>query len=74
MNEKSRFKQIEIILAVIFLVLTDYKVRLTPAFIVIFISLYLNYFVISMIVNQIAIKLLEIRQVREATNYNIGNG
>ncbi|EML6502306.1 hypothetical protein [Clostridioides difficile] len=74
MNEKSRFKQIEIILAVIFLVLTDYKVRLTPAFIVIFISLYLNYFVISMIVNQIAIKLLEIRQVSEATNYNIGNG
>ncbi|AXU51849.1 hypothetical protein ACTPDT_16645 [Clostridioides difficile] len=74
MNEKSRFKQIEIILAVIFLVLTDYKVRLTPAFIVIFISLYLNYFVVSMIVNQIAIKLLEIMQVREATNYNIGNG
>ncbi|EGT4598044.1 TPA: hypothetical protein KON86_002423 [Clostridioides difficile] len=74
MNEKSRFKQIEIILAVIFLVLTDYKVRLTPAFIVIFISLYLNYFVISMIVNQIVIKLLEIRQVSEATNYNIGNG
>ena len=74
MNEKSRFKQIEIILAVIFLVLTDYKVRLTQAFIVIFISLYLNYFVISMIVNQIAIKLLEIRQVSEATNYNIGNG
>ncbi|EGT4046888.1 hypothetical protein ERM65_02760 [Clostridioides difficile] len=74
MNEKSRFKQIEIILAVIFLVLTDYKVRLTPAFIVIFISLYLSYFVVSMIVNQIAIKLLEIMQVREATNYNIGNG
>ncbi|HBG5845895.1 TPA: hypothetical protein OUL20_003847 [Clostridioides difficile] len=71
MNEKSRFKQIEIILAVIFLVLTDYKVRLTPAFIVIFISLYLSYFVVSMIVNQIAIKLLEIMQVREATNYNI---
>ncbi|EQE82718.1 UNVERIFIED_CONTAM: hypothetical protein C3P01_15320 [Clostridioides difficile] len=74
MNEKSRFKQIEIILAVIFFVLTYYKVRLTPAFIVIFIPLYLSYFVVSMIVNQIAIKLLEIRQAREATNYNIGNG
>ena len=74
MNEKSSFKQIEIILAVIFLVLTYYKVRLTTAFIVIFIPLYLSYFAVSMIVNQIAIKLLEIRQAREATNYNIGNG
>lgn len=74
MNEKPSFKQIEIILAVIFLVLTYYKVRLTPAFIVIFIPLYLSYFAVSMIVNQIVIKLLEIRQAREATNYNIGNG
>ncbi|EQE26191.1 hypothetical protein ACK2FP_00370 [Clostridioides difficile] len=56
------------------MVLTYYKVRLTPAFIVIFIPLYLSYFAVSMIVNQIAIKLLEIRQAREATNYNIGNG
>ena len=47
---------------------------ITPAFIVIFIPLYLSYFAVSMIVNQIAIKLLEIRQAREATNYNIGNG
>ena len=74
MNEKSSFKQIEVILAVIFLVLTYYKVRLTQAFIVIFIPLYLSYFAVSMIVNQIVIKLLEIRQAREATNYNIGNG
>ena len=74
MNEKPSFKQIEVILAVIFLVLTYYKVRLTQAFIVIFIPLYLSYFAVSMIVNQIAIKLLEIRQAREATNYNIGNG
>ncbi|EMJ5874950.1 hypothetical protein QCH13_003092 [Clostridioides difficile] len=74
MNEKPSFKQIEVILAVIFLVLTYYKIGLTPAFIVIFIPLYLSYFAVSMIVNQIAIKLLEIRQAREATNYNIGNG
>ncbi|MFN1844374.1 hypothetical protein ACK2FW_15890 [Clostridioides difficile] len=56
------------------MVLTYYKIGLTPAFIVIFIPLYLSYFAVSMIVNQIAIKLLEIRQAREATNYNIGNG
>ena len=74
MNEKPSFKQIEVILAVIFLVLTYYKVRLPPAFIVIFIPLYFSYFAVSMIVNQIAIKLLEIRQAREATNYNIGKG
>lgn len=73
MNEKPSFKQIEIILVVICLVLTYYNVRLTPAFIVIFIPLYLSYFVVFMIANQIAMKLLEIRQAREATNYDIGN-
>ncbi|AVD36666.1 hypothetical protein [Clostridioides difficile] len=74
MNEKPSFKQIEIILVVICLVFAHYNVRLTPEFIAIIIPLYLSYFIVSIIANQIAIKLLEIRQTREATSYNIGNG
>ncbi|MCC0629715.1 hypothetical protein IR152_13095 [Clostridioides sp. ES-S-0108-01] len=74
MNEKPCFKHIEIILVIICLVLTYQNVRLVPVFIAIFIPLYLSYFVVSMIANPITMKLLEIRQARETTNYSIENG
>ncbi|WP_270301051.1 hypothetical protein [Terrisporobacter petrolearius] len=64
-----------IFVVIIGLVLTYYNVRLVPvfifAFIATFIPLYLICFVVSMITNPIAMKLVGIGQASVATNYDI---
>lgn len=61
-----------ILLVVFGLVPTYCNVRLAPVSIAMFIPLY--YSVVSMVANQISIRLVGMRQTIETTNYNIGNG
>ncbi|MGX9758282.1 hypothetical protein ACWYRQ_18520 [Clostridioides difficile] len=61
------------ILLVVFGLVPAYcNARLAPVSIAMFIPLY--YSVVSMIANQISIRLVGMRQTIETTNYNIGNG
>ncbi|EQF22410.1 hypothetical protein QEW_4287 [Clostridioides difficile CD160] len=69
MNEKPCFRQTVAINTV-----KNIPIALIVSVVVLIIPLYLSYFVASIIISPIAIKLIGMRQTRKFTNYNIENG
>ncbi|NJI81028.1 hypothetical protein GSQ54_11285 [Clostridioides difficile] len=69
MKKKSSFRQIVFVNTV-----RNIPIVFIRSVVALIMPLYLIYFVVSMIVNPVATRLVEIRQSREYANYNMENG
>lgn len=69
MKKKSSFRQIVFVNTV-----RSIPIVFIRSVVALIMPLYLIYFVVSMIVNPVATRLVEIRQSREYANYNMENG